>query len=154
MAQVNWSNWEPGDKDVESIVLESGWLDKKLKDQNIDGPSLDNLDLDKASKLVGEKIAEGKGQRDMVKALVEGMNMGKEQAEFLAMFIYSAGASERDLLQAAETATKVQWLAGCCELCDKNENVMREPGMKFPSGHIAPPACVNCLCCLSPAVVI
>lgn len=150
---IDWSNWKPGDPASADIASEKGWLNAGLKMQSLDFPGSENLDLDAISKIVSAGLSVGAAEAKTVKQVVAELGIDREQASFLVHFAMCLAASQRDMESSGEIIGKMEWDGeGCCDICQKNHGKTIKIGSKFPSGHLMPPGCKYCICCLLPVI--
>ncbi len=154
MISVDWSAWKPGDQDSQLIATAPGWLAEGLRNQRINFPGSEHLDLDSVAIIISLGLGEGSAEAAVAKRISKELGILKPLATSLAHFGMALAISQRALgdYQNVE-GVKVQWdSAGCCDKCDKNDQKIVESGRSFPTGHQFPPACDYCICCIMPAV--
>ena len=152
---VNWDNWKPGDAKAAEIAFSGNWLRQTFKRQNIEMPPVEENILDKVVRIVSEELENGSAEAKVVKRIATDVSLPKEVSKLLAHFATSAAMTERAMESYRETQiARVEWLGGCCEICDVNDGVVVPIDSAFPSGHFFPPACTYCLCSIAPQMDI
>ncbi len=150
---LGWSNWKPGDPGSATITSKAGWLKAGLKQQNLDFDESSNYDLDAISRIVSAGFEVGAAEAKTVKQVVTELGIPKKDAEYLVHFANCLAACQRDMQDSSESIEKMEWDGdGCCDICQKNHGKVVKIGSKYPSGHILPPACSYCICCLLPVI--
>jgi hypothetical protein len=149
---MNWDEWVPGDKEGAALLRTQGWLEEAFEGSGIQLPDVTQIDLNSVSEVLAKQTEKGAGEAETIKTLRNELGIEKSLAEFLAHTGNVLVSSSRTLA-SFESDSKSEWLSsGCCEVCDKNEGVQTPIGAPFPTGHVMPPACSYCLCCLLPVV--
>jgi len=150
---VDWSNWKPGDPGSATIASEPGWLKAGLERQNLDFKLGATYDLDQIAQIVSAGFEIGAAESKTIKQVVNELGIPKPDAEFLVHFANCLASSQRDLQDSGEIVEKMEWDGdGCCATCQKNHGKKVKVGAKYPSGHVLPPACTYCTCCLLPVI--
>lgn len=155
-----WKDWKPGNSRAAHMARGKNWIGDMLSRHKIDIPGIESFDLVELGKVSAQALDGGLGVNRFAKLLETEMDnpllRGPDGISLtIASIIGSAAANAVSYKSCIELGVeKVQWIGhGLCAICSKNIDQIRRIGEEFDSGHLFPPACVNCYCSITPVPI-
>jgi hypothetical protein len=152
-AEVDWANWQPGDRAAALLLRPPKAFQQLLESQNITFKDFSDTTVRDIGNAIGEAIELGLPAERAAKRLMTHV-ANPARALSIAITEQNRAISYATINRYKEAGLeKMEWeVSSPCDKCAQNANQVVPIGQAFRSGNTQPPAHPHCRCVLLPVL--
>jgi len=153
MAEVDWANWQPGDRAAALLLRPPKAFQQLLESQNITFKDFSDTTVRDIGNAIGEAIELGLPAERAAKRLMTHV-ANPARALSIAITEQNRAISYATINRYKEAGLEqMEWeVSSPCDKCAQNANQVVAIGQSFRSGNTQPPAHPHCRCVLLPVL--
>lgn len=151
--EVDWANWQPGDRAAALILRPPKAFQQLLESQNITFKDFSDTTVRDIGNAIGEAIELGLPAERAAKRIMTHV-ANPARALSIAITEQNRAISYATINRYKEAGLeKMEWeVSSPCDKCAQNANQVMPIGQPFKSGNTQPPAHPHCRCVLLPVI--
>jgi len=153
LAEVDWANWQPGDRAAALLLRPPKAFQQLLSSQNITFKDFSDTTVRDIGNAIGEAIELGLPAERAAKRIMTHV-ANPARALSIAITEQNRAISYATINRYKEAGLeKMEWeVSSPCDKCAQNANQVMPIGQPFNSGNTQPPAHPHCRCVLLPVL--